>query len=128
MNMIAFYDDITIEMLEDCNKTPSYDEYMNDSLVFLTEQNKDICLYGICVGKQEAMLLLFYGEKRFIKCPYKNLYQEMPEIAFRDADADGAEEVIISIRRITGNKTKYILCVCDYVDGSVEVYSAGLPT
>lgn len=110
-----FFDSITTEMLDTCDRAPTFDEYTNDSLVFLNElEGEDILLYGINVEGKEAILLLVDGEKWLIDCEYLNLYQELPEVKYKDIDNDNDKEIVICIRTVTGNISRYKLCICDY--------------
>lgn len=114
-----FFDAITDEMLNACDEYPSLEEYENDSLVLL-EQFQDVRLYGIRAGEETAMLLYIEGEKVLIEedpfPSFLNLYQERPRLNVFDVDSDGADEVMISVRTVTGAVRRYAMLVCDRED------------
>ncbi len=118
-NVKAFFETVTDEMLNTCDTYPSFEEYWNDSLVLLN-RFQDVSLYGIRVGEKTAMLLYMEGEKILIEedpfPSFLNLYQERPKLNVFDVDNDGVEEVVISLRTVTGTISRYAMLVCDCED------------
>lgn len=114
-NVQQLFNAITEDMLNACDADPSLESYWNDSLVFLNQYN-NARLYGIGVDEQTAMLLYIDGEKVLIEYPFTNLYQELPKLNLYDIDSDGMDEVIISLRTVTGSIRKYAIWVCDHED------------
>lgn len=114
-----FFDAITGDMLDACKNPPASDEsFDNDPMILLNWYSDDIRLYGINVGKEEAMLLYAQGEKMLISHPYRNIYRLSPMMKVYDRDLDDVEEVIIG--SIIGSDTsgdRFALTVCDYEDG-----------
>lgn len=109
------------DMLNMLEEYPSFDSYWNDSLVLLDRFNEDVRLYGINATKQTAMLLSIEGERVLIEeGPYpsfQNLYQELPNLNVLDVDGDGEDEVMISLRTVTGSPiSRYAMLVCDHKD------------
>lgn len=108
---------------------PSHDSYWNDSLVLLNQLNKNVCLYGININGQTAMLLSIEGEKVLIEedpfPSFQNLYQELSNLNVSDVDGDGADEVLISLRTVTGSPvSRYAMLVCDREDEwNIYMYS-----
>lgn len=120
-NIQQFSDAITDDMLNDVEEYPSLDEYWNDSLVLLNQLNKNVRLYGINVNDQTAMLLYIEDEKILIEeeslPSFHNFYQEKPQLSMLDVDSDGVDEVIISLRAVTGSPIiRYAMLVCDRED------------
>lgn len=119
-NIKDFFDAITDEMLNACNEYPSLEEYENDSLILL-EKFQDARLYGIRAGEETAMLLYIAGEKVLIEedpfPSFLNLYHETPKLNVFDVDSDGMDEVMISVRTVTGSPvSRYAMLVCDCED------------
>lgn len=119
-NVKAFFESVTDEMLNDCDDYPSLEEYRNAPLVLL-ERFQDVGLYGIRAGEETAMLLYIEGEKILIEedpfPSFLNLYQERPKLNVFDADRDGVNEVMISLRTVTGTPiSRYAMLVCDRED------------
>lgn len=114
-DVIAFFDTITEDMLIACEDYPSEESYWNDPIVLLDRVGGH-CLYGISVNGQEAMIYYENGEKILIEHPFRNFYQERPELRLSNIDNDAMYEVIISLRTITGNIRRYDMIVCDHAD------------
>jgi hypothetical protein len=120
-NVQQFYNSITDDMLNAFETYPSFDSYWNDSLVLLNQFDEDVRLYGINVNGQTAMLLSINGEKVLIEedlfPSFQNLYQELPILNVFDVDGDGADEVMISLRTVTGSPiSRYAMLVCNRED------------
>lgn len=120
-NMQQFFDSITNDMLNAFETYPSFDSYWNDPLVLLNQFDENVRLYGINVNGQTAMLLFINGEKVLIEetsfPSFQNLYQELPHLNVFDVDDDGADEVMISLRTVTGSPiSRYAMLVCDRED------------
>lgn len=118
-NVQQLFNTITEDMLNACDTDPSSESYWNDSLVFLNQFSKNTRLYGIGVDEQTAMLLYIDGEKVLIEYPFstfRNFYEERPKLNVCDIDSDGVDEVIISLRTVTGSIRKYAIWVCDHED------------
>ena len=115
-----FYNAITNDELNALETYPSYDSYWNDSLVLLNQFDKNVCLYGININGQTAMILSIEGEKVLIEEPFpsfQNFYQELPKLNVFDVDEDGEDEVMISLRTVTGSPiSRYAMLVCDRED------------
>lgn len=67
------------------------------------------------------MLLSIGGEKVLIEedpfPSFQNLYQELPNLNVSDVDGDGADEVLISLRTVTGSPvSRYAMLICDRKD------------
>lgn len=119
LNVEQFFNIITDDMLNAIKTYPSFDSYWNDSLVLLNQFSEDVRLYGIHVNKETAMILFIKGEKVLIKNgpfpSFQNLYQELPNLNVSDIDGDGEDEVMISLRTVTGSPiSRYAMLVCDY--------------
>ncbi|MCM1496289.1 MAG: hypothetical protein NC089_10900 [Bacteroides sp.] len=115
------FNSITDDMLNALEEYPSFDSYWNDSLVLLDKFNENVRLYGINATKQTAMLLSIEGERVLIEeGPYpsfRNFYQELPNLNVLDVDGDGEDEVMISLRTVTGSPiSRYAMLVCDHKD------------
>lgn len=120
-NVQQFYNAITSDRLNAIETYPSRDSYWNDPLVLLNQFDENVRLYGINVNGQTAMLLLINGEKVLIEetsfPSFQNLYQELPNLNVFDVDDDGADEVMISLRTVTGSPiSRYAMLVCDCED------------
>lgn len=127
-NVQQFFDTITDDMLNAFEAYPSLDSYWNDPLILLNQFNKNVRLYGINVNEETAMLLYFEGEKILIEedpfPSFHNLYQEIPKLNVCDVDSDGENEVLISLRTVTGSISRYAMLVCDCEDEwNVYMYS-----
>lgn len=120
-NVQQFSNTITDDMLDAVEEYPSLDAYWNDSLILLNQINKNVRLYGINVNGQTAMLLCIEGERILIEenpfPSFLNLYQEYPKLNMVDVDDDGVDEVIISLRTVTGSPIiRYAMLICDCED------------
>lgn len=115
-----FFHTITGDMLNGLESYPSLDAYWHDTLVLLNQFNQNVRLYGININEKTAMLLYIGGEKILIEeepfPSFQNLYQERPKLNVFDADNDGVEEIVISLRSVTGSISRYDMLVCDYED------------
>lgn len=115
--LAAYFDEITIDMLDACDTVFSgSDSYYDDLLILLNRYDEDVKLYGIRAGEESAMLLYVYGEKVLIRQSFSNSLLEPPKMNVYDWDDDGKDEIIISRITLTGtgvHRDGLLVCDCE---------------
>ncbi len=77
----------------------------------------DLYLVGISKDGEEKIMVYYQGETCIINHFFSNGYEEMPQVELKDVDDDGENEVIVSVRKKSGNQTTFSFFVCDKVEG-----------
>lgn len=115
------HNDIEDNDIEDNDTEGIFDINDYNKVLHYDEEN-DLYLVGIYEDDEEKIMVYYQGDKCFINHFFSNGYGEMPQVELKDADDDGEDEIIVSVRKYSGNQTAFSFFVCDKVDDTLLAF------